>query len=97
VAFPKVPVELIEWHAPVTLGHVVESFPNRGDLLVKCLGLRMQPSPFIKSFFRGQVDSVGTELVGEKAVKLAKLFDHFGSHGSLPRCRWLILPKGKAS
>jgi hypothetical protein len=71
VPFPKVAVELIEWNAAVALGHVVYSLPNRGDFLVKCLRHRMQPAPFVKSFFRGQVDSVRIEFVGEKAVEFS--------------------------
>jgi hypothetical protein len=97
VPFPKVAVELIEWNAAVALRHVVESFPNRGDLLVQGVRLRMQPPPFIKSFFRGQVNSVGTELVGEKAVELAKFFDYSGRHDLLLRCGCLILPGDNAS
>jgi hypothetical protein len=91
VPFPKFVVELIEWNAPVALRHVVKSFPNRGDILVKWL--RMQLSPFIKYFFWGQVGPVGTELVAEKAVELAKFVGHFGRHGFLLRSRRLILPK----
>src|SRR5437870_2733378 len=64
VAFPKVAVELVERNAAVSLRHVGERFLNCGDVLVKRLRLRMQPSPFIERFFWGQVDSVGTELVG---------------------------------
>src|SRR5262249_34695800 len=80
VPFPKVAVKLIKRNAAVPLSHVIKSFLNRGDIFVKCSRLRMQPSPFIQSFFWGQVDSVGTELAGEKAVKLAKFFDHCGRH-----------------
>jgi hypothetical protein len=86
VPFPQVAVELIERNAVITLRHVVERFLNRGKLFDKCGRLRVQPSPFIKSFFRGQVDSVGPELVGEKAVELAKFFNHFGRHDLLLCC-----------
>ena len=34
VPFPKVMVELRERNATVALRHIVESFPNRGDLFV---------------------------------------------------------------
>src|SRR5437588_3176352 len=80
VPFPKLAVELIERHAVVALRHVVESLPNRGDFLVSCLRLRMQPSPFIESLFRGQVGSVSIKLPGKKAVELAKFYNHLGRH-----------------
>src|SRR5437899_2089096 len=92
VPIAKIAVELIERNAAVALGHIVEGFLNRRDVLLKCLCPRMQPSPFIENFFRGQLDTVRTELVAEKAVKIAKLFSSFGRHDVL-RCEALILPE----
>ena len=62
MAFTKFAVELIERYSLVAVGHVVESFPDRGNVLVICLPLGTQPSPLIKSLFRRQVDPVGAGL-----------------------------------
>src|SRR5262249_12334444 len=80
VPFPEIAVKLIERDSPVSRRDIVEGFPNRGNIVVQCLRLRMQPSPFIESFFRRQVDPVGIELVREKAVELAKFSVSISRH-----------------
>ena len=51
VPIAKIAIELIEGDALIALGHVVESFLDGGDVFR--LRLRMNPSPFIQSFFGG--------------------------------------------